>query len=60
MLINEAITMAKSSGKKHLNIGLSGLSVVKAKKAHGKSASKPVKSVHQWPNIMCFGHFDKP
>lgn len=57
--INEAFLKANASRKKCLNIGLSDLSVVNAKKTHVRSASKMVKSVHQWPNIICFVHWER-
>jgi len=47
--INETFSIASINRQKCLNICLSELSVVKAKKAHVRSASKIVKSVHQWP-----------
>lgn len=50
--------MAGTSGQKCLNIVLSELSVLKAKKAHVRSASTIVKSVHQWPNTLWFGDYD--
>lgn len=56
--INEAFSMAGTSGQKCLNIVLSELSVLKAKKAHVRSASTIVKSVHQWPNTLWFGDYD--
>lgn len=51
--------MANSTSQKCLNIGLTELGVVKTKKTHARSAPKMVKSIHQWPNIKCFGHCDR-